>query len=212
VYNHARALGLHRPRADGAGPFKPRWVATEQIDAVIRRVYTSDVSKGMVDRAAAACGRPRWWVSKRAATLGLSAPRFKQAPWSEAEETVLHAMSSKSLQAIRLALKRRGFRRTDGAISQRMKRLRIDRTDDDIFTCSSLGEGLGVDSSTVSKWIARGLLAASPRGTARTAAQHGDQWSIRREDARRFILDNVAAIDIRKVEKHWFIDFIAHSG
>lgn len=210
VYDHARKLGLHRPRVDGSGPFKPKWTTSEQIDAVIRRVYTSDVSRGMVDRAAAACGRPRWWVSKRATMLGLTAPRFKEPAWTSEEEAILHAMGSKTPQAIRLALRRHGFTRSDNAISVRMKRLRVDRTDDNVFGCSELGEGFGVHSSTIVNWITKGYLKASRKGTARTDAQNGDMWAIKRDDVRQFVLENVALIDIRKVEKHWFVDLVAN--
>jgi len=210
VYDHARALKLHKPRPDGSGPFKPKWTTTEQIDAVIRRAYTADATPGMVERAALACGRPRWWVSKRATAMGLVAPRFKEANWTPEEEAILHAMGSKSPQAIRHALKRRGFIRTDNAISIRMKRLKVDRTDDNVFGCSELSEAFGVHSTTIVKWITKGHLKASRKGTARTEAQHGDLWAIKRDDVRQFVLENVALIDIRKVEKHWFVDLVAN--
>jgi hypothetical protein len=43
------------------------------------------------------------------------------------------------------------------------------------------------------------------------AQQGGDQHWIRLCDLRAFILDNTAIVDIRKVDKFWFIDLVTHA-
>jgi hypothetical protein len=47
------------------------------------------------------------------------------------------------------------------------------------------------------------------RGTARVAEQGGDEYRIAARDVRRFVIANAAAIDLRKVEKFWFIELLA---
>ncbi|HVI27503.1 MAG TPA: hypothetical protein VM780_02455 [Hansschlegelia sp.] len=209
VYQHARKLDLHRPREIASSAFQPRWTSSEQIDAVIRRAFTGDATKGFVERCARAVGRPRWWVSKRAAALGLVAPRFKELPWSQTETELLIAHAKKSNSTIQAILHRHGFKRTLTAIGIRLKRSGIDRTDENRMTGRGLAEVMGVDGKTVSRWIEKGMLHAERRGTERVEAQGGDQWWIRRRDVRRFIVENVAAVDLRKVEKHWFVDLLA---
>jgi hypothetical protein len=68
---------------------------------------------------------------------------------------------------------------------------------------------LGVDSKAIAALIADGTLAGAPRGTSRLPQQGGDTWTIEPAELRRYILDNLERIDIRKVEKHSFVSLIA---
>jgi hypothetical protein len=58
----------------------------------------------------------------------------------------------------------------------------------------------------VTSWIARGLINVNRCGTGRASAQGGDQYWIRVRDVRAFIIDNAAAVGIRKVDKFWLIN------
>lgn len=208
IYQRAGQLGLRRPGRDGRVAERQRWETSEAIDAIIRRAYQKTPTKNDIQRCAAACGRPRWWVSKRAAALGLVAPRFKDPAWSAAELDLVAANAHKKTSALRAMLKRAGYQRTETAITVKLKRLGADRTDPDHLNANQLAAAMGVDRKTVAGWIAKGFLKARRREATAT----DDFWSIHRRDIRRFVVDNVAAIDLRKVEKFWFVDLMAERG
>lgn len=208
IYQKAGVLGLLR---QGRKPRERRgWSTDEHIDAAIRRVYQSEPTRHAVNDLARRVMRPRWWVSKRARQLGLVAPRFKEPRWTAAEDEIVGQMAHRSPKVIRQALIRAGHpARTETAIVVRRKRLGCSTEDPDHFTATGLAGLMGVDATTVAGWIERGLLAAKRRGTARTARQGGDQWWIHRRAVRRFVVDNVAVVDLRKVDKFWFVDLLA---
>ena len=70
----------------------------------------------------------------------------------------------------------------------------------------------GVDGKTVTRWIACEDLPARRRGTARTAAQGGDEWEIERRKLRAWIRDHAQLVDLRKVDRYWFIDLAFGRG
>lgn len=207
IYQHAQKLGLKAP----AGEFsRQRWAPSEQIDALIRRTYQGEPRKGIVADCARIVGRPRWWVSKRAADLGLVAPRFKEPAWSEVEVEILMARPHLHPRTLARRLAKAGYSRTQTAIVVKLKRLGVTRADDsDHMTATGLAKLMGVDVKVVTRWIASGWLKARRRGTERTEAQGGDQWWVHRRDVRHFVVDNAAAVDLRKVDKFWFIDVLA---
>lgn len=208
IYGHAGSLGVKGPVASKPDFRRQVWTTNDAIDATIRRLYPQCTTKNAVVELAKKINRPRWWTSKRAVKLGLVAPRFKQPDWSEAEDELLNEHGHKNPETIRRIFARKGFQRSTTAIIVRMKRTEVDRVDPNHYTARGLSRLLGVDATTIGHWIAKGWLKAKPRGTARTAQQGGDQWWIHRRDVRTFIVDNVAAVDIRKVDKFWFIDLL----
>ena len=212
IYQRAGQLGLRSPVTIRRGCVpRQRWSGNDQIDTVIRAAYQRTPTKGDISRLARTVGRPRWWVSKRASALGLVTPRFKQPPWSEAEIEIVAEAAHRDPTTIRRTLARAGFTRTETAISVKLKRegVVVGRdADPDHYTATGLAKLLGIDAKGVTAWIIKGWLKAERRGTARVEAQGGDEWWIRRRDVRRFVVDNAAAIDLRKVEKFWFIDLL----
>jgi hypothetical protein len=205
IYQRAAILGLRIPCANGKVNERQAWASSAAIDDIIRRAYQKTPTKKDVQACAATCGRPRWWISKRAAKLGLVTPRFKQPPWSEAELDLLGENAHKSPASLRRLLKKQGFERTETAIVVKLKRLGADRTDPHHLNANQLAGVMGVDRKTVSGWIAKGWLRAKRRDATAT----DDFWWIHRRDIRRFIIENIAAVDIRKVEKFWFVDLLA---
>ncbi len=210
IYNHAALLGLQAPATQKHDFRRQRWTSSDHIDAAIRRVYQRTPAKGDIDALALAVGRPRWWVTKRASKLGLITPRFKEPDWTDAEREILHDNFHRAPRTIQRMLKRAGYVRTETAISVMGKRLGATREDPLHVTASGLATLMGVDAKTVTGWIARGLLKARRRDTNRSAAQGGDHHWIHLRDVRTFIVDNAAVVDIRKVDKFWFIDLLAH--
>ncbi len=211
IYNHAALLGLKAPSTQKHDFRRQRWTSSDHIDAAIRRAYQRTPAKGDIDALAAAVSRPRWWVTKRASKLGLVTPRFKEPDWTETERDIVHDNFHRSAKTIQRMLKRAGFVRTETAITVMGKRLGATREDPHHVTALGLAALMGVDAKTVAGWITRELLKARRRGTERTIAQGGDQHWIHLRDVRSFIIDNAAAVDIRKVDKFWFIDLLAHS-
>lgn len=204
IYNRAGQLGLRRPGADGRVVPRQRWHASPPIDAVIRRTYQSVPSKGDIAACAKAVGRPRWWVSKRARELGLVVPRFKAPAWTDAETELVRELAHKQPASIQRSLKHRGYHRSETAILVKLKRLGADRTDPNAMNANQLAECLGVDRKTVGRWIEQGWLKA----TRRQHSDRDDYWRIKRKDVRRFIIENTAQVDLRKVDRFWFVDLL----
>ena len=208
IYGHANNLGLASPSTSARNRPREQWSSSDQIDAAISRVYASAPDKGAINRLAAAVGRPRWWVSVRARKLGLVSPRFKEPTWSPEELSIVRENASLSLAALKRRLARAGFTRTETAIKVKLKRIGADRSDEDRYSARQLAELLGVDGKTVTGWIDKGWLKASRIDGDKTLGA-GRNWSLHRRDVRRFIVDNVASVDLRKVEKFWFVDLLS---
>jgi hypothetical protein len=208
IYQRAGALGLRVPGNDGKVHERKRWGSSDQIDAIIIRTYQTKPDKRAVLHCAQLVGRPRWWVSKRALKLGLVVPRFREPEWSAAELDLISSQAHKHPKTIQLALKRAGYARTEAAIVVRLKRLGADRTDPDHLNANQLATVMGVDRKTVAAWITKGWLKAKRR----EATALDDFWWIHRRDIRRFVVENVSAVDLRKVDKFWFVDLLAERG
>jgi hypothetical protein len=207
IHQQARGLGLWAPK--GKKPAQP-YATSPEIDRAIIECYQTRTERGAIKALAAKLLRPFWWVKKRAIALGIAQPATREPDWSAAEIELLRAHAHKNEHVIRRLFARHGFKRTATAIVVKRKRLQCDSTDPDHYTARQLSLEFGVDSSTITKWIERGLLKAKRRGTERTAVQGGDMWWIKRRDVRDFVADNAGAVDLRKVNKVWFIDLLVH--
>jgi hypothetical protein len=205
IYNRAGYLGLRKPGKDGKVHQRCKWSTNEAIDSIIRRTFQTNPDKGAVQSCAATVGRPRWWVSKRALALGLVAPRFKEPMWTDIELDLIAEQAHKPPKALRKILAARGFQRTETAIIVKLKRLGIDSSDPNHLNANQLAGAFGVDRKTVGLWISKGLLKAKRREKTAT----DDFWWIHRRDVRAFVVDNVAIIDLRKVDKFWLVDLLA---
>lgn len=204
IQQHAYAVGIRSQVRNK----RRRWENSEAIDEAIRRVYQSTPKSNQVNELAKRLRRPRWWVSKRARCLGLVTPRFKEPVWTDAEIDLIEAHAHKSLAVIQRILKKQGYQRTETAICLKLKRLGTDTHDPDHYTACQLATMMGVDSRTVTGWIHKYDLPAKRRGTKRTQEQGGDMWWISRRTLRRWIGQNAHAVDLRKVDKYWFIDLM----
>jgi hypothetical protein len=201
IYNRANQLGIKSAAFAKQGYHRERWTSSEQIDAVIRRVYPTCTAKNDVNRLAVSLSRPPWWVSKRAARLGLVSPRFKALPWSQPELDYIQERAHINPNNLRMGLARLGYRRTETAISVMLRRLGACTHDPNEYNANGLAALFGIDRKGVLNWIEKGWLKAKRRG---------ELWSIRRRDVRAFVADNMHAVDIRKVDKFWFIDLLLH--
>jgi hypothetical protein len=202
IHWRARTLGLSAPKNDGRAE---RIITTQFIDDAIRRYYVGTPKRGGLSKLAHQLHRPPAWVAARARRLGITREKFPSLPWSEPEIALLRQHAAKIPGNIEKILLRKGFRRTTGAIARMITLLHCDRSDDDHYTASGLAGLLGVQAKVVCGWIAKGWLKAQTRGTTR---EH-DIYRIRHSNVRRFVIDNVGAVDLRRVDKYWFVDLIA---
>jgi hypothetical protein len=204
IAQKAHQLGLKTP----AGTYsRKRWPNDEQLDAAIRAVYIQKPERGAIRRFADGLGRPRWWVTHRAAELGLVTPRFKEPAWSKEEMDFLRTNAHREANSLSAMFARRGWRRSPAGVAVKRKRLGLSLEDPDHFTATQLARLCGVDPTYVTKvWILKEGLPASRRGTARVEAQGGDMWWIERGALRRWIAGHAQLIDLRKVDRFWFID------
>jgi len=187
---------------------------TPEQDARIARVYREQTGMKMGEAPVRALAEefnlPRWKVSKRAAQLGLVA-RAKYAPeraWSEAEIEILKANAGFTIQRIWVKLRAAGFKRTQNGITLKLKRL-FGFKPREGYTATELAGLFGIDGHSVTRWIEMGLLKAERRGTSRHSSQGGDTFLVREADVRSFVIENVAIIDFRKLDKYWAVELLA---
>lgn len=203
IYVKAKSLRLKAP---GYTRSTEQYTSTKFIDDAIRRYYLAP-KKGGLSKLAHQTSRPRPWLSARARHLGIVPPRFKEPAWSAPEIELLHKHAPKLPGTIGRILAKAGFKRSNGSIRQKLVKMRCDRSDDDIYSACGLAELFGVDEHLVLSWINKGWLKAQRKGSARQY----DLYRIHRNAVRRFAVENAGAIDIRRVEKHWFIEVLAGS-
>ena len=177
----------------------------------IFRTYMSGTGSGEIADLADRLKLPRWKVTRHAIRHGWVQKQRKEPNWTEREIEILERWAHITPERIQLRLKAAGFTRSACGIVLKRKRLRL-LGNLRGQSARSLAECFGVDVHFVRRAIQEGRLKAKKRGTARTDKQGGDMWFIKDKDIREYILENVNEIDIRKVEKHWFVDIVAGRG
>ena len=212
IYQRARKEGLGRAK-DGGLREKRKYTTSPAINDAIRQCYQGEPDMAAVKRLARTLNRPRHWISGRAKALGLVLPRFKQPDWSAAELDILKANAGRHPTLVRRLLAAEGHKRTDTAILLKAKELRIRAEPGEDYTIEQLCEAFGTNRERVRGWIDRGWLAGSRQRAMRRplGAAPADKapWRFTEREVREFILDNVAAIDFRRVDKFWLVAVVA---
>ncbi len=212
IATQARKLGLQAPtpitQPGGPKNLRRRWahLFTPEFDARVRALYQQPPQRGLVRATAAALGVPRDVLFARARKLGLTVPRLKEPPWTQAEERLLEEHAHQSPSHVQQIFKRAGFTRSATAIDVRRRRLKLDKSDPDHMTARQLGAVMGVDGSTVVAWIRTHGLKARMQGTNRTGKQGGDYHRIALKDVRTWMRDHPRLVDLRKVDRFWFFE------
>jgi transcriptional regulator with XRE-family HTH domain len=184
-----------------------KYFFTPEIDERIRRVYRHKTGNSEVTELAQRLGMPSYTISRRAREINAYEPKIKESRWSSKEIEILTKNAHKSLQIIRKHLKKRGFTRSFTGIHLKRRRLRLLKNLSG-YTARQLAECFGCDVKTITRWINLGYLKAKKRGTLRTEKQGGDMWWIKEKNIQNFIKENIGLIDIRKVDKFWFVDIL----
>lgn len=187
----------------------PRWPITREIHDSIVRVYQRDTGNGQVRALAIRLGYPRWKISRYAIQIGLIAKQKKEPDWSDSEIRILERNARLHPERIQRKLKLTGSSRSVTGIVLKRKRMRFLQNLNG-ESATGLSKCLGVDSHFVLRAILAGKLKAEKRGTVRTEKQGGDIWYIKNKDIRKYILDWLNEIDIRKVDKYWFCDLLTN--
>jgi hypothetical protein len=190
--------------------FKPRkWPEiTPAMHEKIKRLYRDRVRcSGEIREFSKRHNIPRWKITKYAQRMGWIEKQRKEPDWSEGELRILHQSGHHSPEIIQKRLKKAGYARSVTGIVIKRKRERIPSNLNG-QSARSLALCLGEDMHFVTRMIKTGLLKATKRSTNRTPQQGGDIWHIKDKDVREFILANPELIDLRKIEKHWFIDIL----
>lgn len=183
--------------------------SNDTLDAAIRRLYQAKPERGAVRDFAARHRRPRWWISRRAADLGIATPTKREPAWSETELAILERHYWQNPKTVQKRLSDAGFQRSLTAIAVKRRKERLLIADAPFVTANALAELCGVDPRTVAReWIHRLGLPAKRRGTDRTDAQGGDHWWIALSAFRKWVRDNRHKVDLRKVDQVWFYEEI----
>ncbi len=202
-------LKIERTRPIVADKKRKYWF-TPEIDELIRRTYREDGSgKGQVNNLAIRLGIPHWKVSYRAREIGAYEPRIKEPNWSEKELKILERNAHHSPETIRKVLQKYGFNRSVTGILLKRRRMRMLKNLDG-QSANRLAECFGVDAKVITRWIGLGYLKAKKRELNRTPQQGGNPYYIKDNDVRDFIIENIGLIDLRKVDKFWFVDVVAN--
>ena len=210
VYAMAKRYNLKAPTGRAVERLRVR--VPEHIDAQVRAFYTAGgpATRGAFAEFAKRIGRSRNWVRDRALRMGLAVPRFKEAPWTKAEDAIVEQQAHKVPAIIQKHLKSAGYARSEAAIAIHVKRQAFDRIDDEHMTGRTLASLMGVDSKVVTRWVDSGDLRATLRGTKRTAAQHGDMLQISRKDFRAWAKTHIheVAKHSRKADQLWLVEIL----
>ncbi|RAI39090.1 hypothetical protein [Rhodoplanes roseus] len=210
IYQRAAQLGLHAPRERGGGEKSPI-VPPSDIDDILRREYAAQDGRrrGAIDAIADRLGLPRWWVTKRATKLGLTMAHKKEPPWTAAETALMSEVPLHDPEKAARIFREHGFARSPTAIVCRAKRLNLSRRFSEGLSAHQAAEILGFDSKTMGTYLIAGDCRATKRDDQRLPQQGGSRWVIAPADLRRFVLDHLDRIDLRKVDKVAFVGLIA---
>ena len=205
-----KAPGYGKPRFCGrecmtGKPLKPeQWPITPEIHARIEKIYKRDTGNGQVKALARSLGYPRWKITRYALKQGWTAKSKKEPPWSEDELEILQKHTYLGAERLQRKLKLAGFKRSFTGIVLKRKRMGFSKYAEG-YSAHALASYLGVDHDFVTRAIKAGRLKAKRRGTRRVKAQGGDSFYVSEKAVRDYILTYLNEIDIRKVEKHWFV-------
>jgi hypothetical protein len=145
-------------------------------------------------------GIPRWKIMKWASEMGLAARR--EPLWEASEIDYLEGqMPQQSVGSIA-----RHLGRTKAAVQEKAKMLGLNKCSEG-YTISALSQGLGCQENKVRRWIENGWISGKRRGSERAGIQ-GDFWLFRDSDVVKFVRNHPQEIDLRRVDKYWFIDLL----
>jgi len=218
IYQKAFEEGLRSASKGKPAAKRQTYTATPALDAAITEAYLGDDTLQALKNLSRLTGRPRAWFTNRAAVLGLSRPKFREPDWCDAELAILDAKAHLSPGYIRELLRDAGYRRTVNAIVIKLRRRRGWQREkaDSRYSKLMLMECFGVSGGVLSRWAADYGLKVEREwrmaGDRHEPPSPKAEWNVRASELRRFVADNVAIIDFRKVDKFWLVDLLTSRG
>jgi hypothetical protein len=190
----AKRTGIHK------GGMPQKYVLDEPGRRLILALYDGTTQR--IDELQRRLGVPRWQVRKWGRDLGLA--RQKEPPWTEEEVQYLEGF----LHKVSLGDIAKHLGRTKTAVRLKAKRLGINKCYQEGYTMHGLCLGLGCNHHQAKRWLESGWLKGTRRKTERVEPQGGDVWLFTDPAIREFVRRHPEEIDLRRVEKHWFLDVI----
>jgi hypothetical protein len=182
---------------------------TSEIDDEILYTYRINTdNKPRVINLARKINMLRWAVYQRALKIGAVTSSHQKKSWSKEEVSILKQYAQFEPQTIMKKLQKAGFHRSIASIVLKRKRMRL-LSNLKGMSASLCADFLGVDLHWVLNYITQGLLKAE---VIRRDREGKATYFIREKDIRKFIIDNPELIDLRKVEKYYFIELVANGG
>ena len=149
---------------------------------------------------------PRCAIYQRALKIGAVKSSHQKKPWTNEEVSILKHYERYESQMIRKKLVRAGFQRSIASIVLKRKRMRLLSNLGGMSACLC-AEFLGMHLHWVLNQIKAGMLRAE---VIRQDRQGKVNYYIPEKDLRQFIINNPGAVDLRKVEKYYFIELVAN--
>jgi hypothetical protein len=210
IYGLAHKLKLRAP-----GRKRPRQhhELTPEIERRMREAWPELIGRGAITRFVEVdLAVPKHIGLRWAVQLGLARLQRKEPRWTAAEDALMGKVPLHSPDMAARIFREHGFPRTPTAIVIRAKRLGLSRRYSENLSGTAAAKIIGMDNKTVTAWCVAGELRASRRPDRRLPQQGGSSWDITRADLRQFVIDNIARIDIRKVDKVAFVDLLVSTG
>jgi len=195
--------------ASRVGNHMAKYIFTHEMDLEI--VHTYEINTDNMPRVLNLAKRfnmPRWAIYQRALKIGAVTSSHQKRSWKEEEISILEKYARYEPQTIRKKLKKAGYERSIASIVLKRKRMRFLSNLKGISACLC-AEFLGVDLHWVLNHINTGSLKAE---VLRCDREGKANYFIREKDLRRFIVTNPDRIDLRKVEKYYFIELVANGA
>lgn len=190
-----KRTGIHK------GGLPQKYILDEPRRQLIQAFYDGS-SKQIDELERMLPGIPRWKIKNWATQMGLT--NQKDPRWSEKEiqylESYLHKMSLDDIA--------RNLGRTKAAVQLKAKRMGLNKTTQEGYSMRGLCLGLGCNHHKVARWLDKGWLVGIRRLTERTEQQGGDVWYFSDNAIRTFIRNHPEEIDLRHVDKYWFLDLV----
>jgi len=208
IYGMAFKLGLRSKNQKKSNPI----AIPPDFDEQLRAFYQNGNGKkrGECNEFAEKIGLPRWVVTHRARKLGLTMPHKKEPPWTAAENELMKKVPLHDVDRCSEIFRQHGFSRSSTAIMVRAKRLNISRRFNEGLSAIQAAHVIGFDPKNFGTYCVSGECKATKRADKRSPQQGGSRWVVKPEDLRRFILDHLERIDLRKVDKFEFVHLIAN--
>lgn len=191
IYNRALKLKLRSARQKGT--VRHTWPHLPEIDADIHAAHARGIVRGAWKTLAQRWGRPQWYISQRAADLGLTVSNTR-THWSDDELELIHSTAHLGASRAAVIFRRKGHARSATAIQTKRWQIGASRGHNGLHTGRALATLLGCSSNHITRSIRSGALRATSAGTG-SEAMH----SIKERDIRAWLIANPCALDLRRV-------------